>query len=190
MRHELETDYIGVQEALFSNMDNTTLPDDIVEHIRNTEEAVISESLLLQLQTSVKLYNVTASVAGGRNKHEIICISLNDTFMDNIIVTFRYSSTNLSEKGDKQKVTSWVLLPSVCGTPGVFQRRVPNLTTSPGFRQYKMDFKYAILALKSNPFFATAYFQSGVFSIFASIFDVRTKIFEIETLNSWNLKRI
>ena len=44
MRHELETDYIGVQEALFSNMDNTTLPDDIVEHIRNTEEAVISES--------------------------------------------------------------------------------------------------------------------------------------------------
>eukprot|EP00116_Pleurobrachia_bachei_P009497 sb/3469759/ len=82
----------------------------------------------------------------------------------------------------------WGNSTNVKGTPGVFQRRVPNLTTSPGFRPYKMDLKYAILALKSNPFFATAYnFQSGVFSTFASIFDVRTKIFEIETLNSWKV---
>ena len=30
------------------------------------------------------------------------------------------------------------------GTPGVFKHRVPAETTSPGFRPYKMDLKYAI----------------------------------------------
>ena len=74
------------------------------------------------------------------------------------------------------------------GTPGVFQRRVPNLTTSPGFRPYKMDLKYAIQPKILTVVFATAYFQSGVFSTFDSIFDVGEKFFEIETSNSWILR--
>eukprot|EP00116_Pleurobrachia_bachei_P018930 sb/3479192/ len=76
------------------------------------------------------------------------------------------------------------------GTPGVFQRRVPNLTIHLGLGHPKwtsnMQFQPKILTV----FFATAYFQSGVFSTFDSIFDVRTKFFEIETSNSWDLKRI
>eukprot|EP00116_Pleurobrachia_bachei_P017779 sb/3478041/ len=55
-----------------------------------------------------------------------------------------------------QLLTSYNNLKSLLrikGTPGVFQRRVPNLTTSPGFRPYKMDLKYAILAQNFNRFF-------------------------------------
>ena len=68
-------------------------------------------------------------------------------------------------------------VPTLKGTPGVFQRRVPNLTTSPGFRPYKMDLKYAISAQNFNRFFCYSLFSKWRFFQFCQHFWRQDKIF-------------
>ena len=45
------------------------------------------------------------------------------------------------------------------GTPGDFHHCLPSQMTSPMFRPYKMDLKYAISALKSDSFFCYSRFS-------------------------------
>ena len=56
------------------------------------------------------------------------------------------------------------------GTPGDFHHRLPSQMTSPMFRPYKMDLKYAISALKSDSVFRYSWFSKWRFAIFSQHF--------------------
>ena len=74
------------------------------------------------------------------------------------------------------------------GTPGDFHHRVLKQMTSPMFRTYKMNLKYAISALKSNSFFCYSRFSKWRFAIFSqhiwpqehTIWDRSMKFWEFE----------
>ena len=53
-RHELETRYIGIQERMFSNLRNSTLPAHIIQQIKTTEDAVRNTHKLVLEQQEIQ----------------------------------------------------------------------------------------------------------------------------------------
>ncbi|KAL5264496.1 hypothetical protein ACHWQZ_G005549 [Mnemiopsis leidyi] len=53
-RHELETQYIGIQERMFSNLRNSTLPLHIIQQIKTTEDAVRNTHKLVLEQQEIQ----------------------------------------------------------------------------------------------------------------------------------------
>ncbi|XP_063677471.1 uncharacterized protein LOC134813567 [Bolinopsis microptera] len=53
-RHELETRYIGIQERMFSNLRNSTLPAHIIQQITTTEDAVRNTHKLVLEQQEIQ----------------------------------------------------------------------------------------------------------------------------------------
>lgn len=53
-RHQLETQYIGLQERMFSNLQNTTLPSHVIKQVQSTEDAVRNTHKLVLEQQEIQ----------------------------------------------------------------------------------------------------------------------------------------